>query len=110
MEKQNENFEKIIVDLLDNKGNERKVSFMGEWLIQNEREDVDGMIVGIEYSLAITWKGKFFLLSKKSGCNAFAVYDVFDSFKELVENIVLPGILSMVANEIGEEYIEKLDI
>jgi hypothetical protein len=106
------NFSKIVVDFYDNEGNCRKIAFYGEWLVQEERDDLSNYsYAGTEYSIARTAKGNFFVLLDKFGTREFHDYKIFDSFDAMKNRkVVPPSILSEVADAIDEDYEELLNI
>lgn len=98
----------ILVEYEDKEGNNRKVAFNGKWLFEDEREDTDNRLAGTLYSVALTEKQQLFVMWSKDDVSE---YEVYLSFDDMVNDDALPpGLTSFVAEKIGENYIEYLDI
>ena len=95
------NFSKLTVSYTDDEGYNHKVSFVGRWLLQDYREGSQ------TYSVALTEKERLFvLIESHDGEN----HIIFDTFDEMCTNQFSDGLLVRIANLIGEEYEETLDI
>ena len=95
------NFSKLIVSYTDDEGDNQKVSFIGRWLLQDYREGNQ------TYSVALTEKERLFVLNESSnGDHHF----IFDTFNDMCTAQFSDDLLVKIANLIGEEYEEALDI
>ena len=66
----------LVVSYKDNEGFNRKVTFVGRWLVQDYSEN------GVDYSVAFTEKERFFVLTDdRRGGGHF----VFDTFQDMYE-------------------------
>jgi predicted CopG family antitoxin len=89
-----------------------KKSFKGWWVVDtNQRLEASGpqYMAGTAYVAAITAKGKILLghFSPNNG-DHLESYTVYDSIEDAVE---WPSeLLAAVAGEIGEDFVEELDI
>ena len=114
MEKRRDsNFTKIVVkvDLEDNGDELKKVAFKGRWLFEEKSGYDETLPQGTVYSVAITAKDKLFMLYEKFGAQEFHEYKIYDDFNEMKDSGEVPSeILNAVADEIGEDYEEFLDI
>lgn len=95
------NFSKLTVSYTDDESYNHKVSFVGRWLLQDYREGSQ------TYSVALTEKERLFvLIESHDGEN----HIIFDTFDEMCTNQFSDDLLVRIANLIGEEYEETLDI
>ena len=95
------NFSKLTVSYTDGEGYNHKVSFVGRWLLQDYREGSQ------TYSVALTEKERLFvLIESHDGEN----HIIFDTFGEMCTDQFSDDLLVRIANLIGEEYEETLDI
>ena len=98
-----EDIQKIVVTLNTEEGI-RKVAFNGKWLIENY--SLDFWLI----SVAITEKNSIFLLYD-TGSDSVDKYRIFEYFEDFInEDLPSPELKSLVANKVGEDYIEFLDI
>ena len=95
------NFSKLSVSYTDDEGYNHKVSFVGRWLLQDYREG------GQTYSVALTEKERLFVLNESPNGDH---YFIFDTFNDMCTAQFSDDILVRIANLIGEEYEEALDI
>ena len=95
------NFSKLSVSYTDDEGYNHKVSFVGRWLLQDYRES------GQTYSVALTEKERLFVLIES---HAGENHIIFDTFGEMCTDQFSDDLLVRIANLIGEEYEEVLDI
>ena len=96
------NFSKLTVSYTDDEGYNHKVSFVGRWLLQDYREGSQ------TYSVALTEKERLFVLIESS--NGGDHHIVFDTFSDMFTDQFSDDFLVRIANLIGEEYEEALDI
>ena len=95
------NFSKLTVSYTDGEGYNHKVSFVGRWLLQDYREGSQ------TYSVALTEKERLFVLIES---HAGETHIIFDTFGEMCTDQFSDGLLVRIANLVGEEYEEVLDI
>ena len=95
------NFSKLSVSYTDDEGYNHKVSFVGRWLLQDYREGSQ------TYSVALTEKERLFVLIES---HAGETHIIFDTFSEMCTDQFSDDLLVRIANLIGEEYEEELDI
>ena len=95
------NFSKLSVSYTDDEGYTHKVSFVGRWLLQDYREGSQ------TYSVALTEKERLFVLIESHDGEA---HIIFDTFGEMCTDQFSDDLLVKIANLIGEEYEEVLDI
>ena len=95
------NFSKLTVSYTDGEGYNHKVSFVGRWLLQDYREGSQ------TYSVALTEKERLFVLIES---HAGETHIIFDTFGEMCTDQFSDDLLVRIANLIGEEYEEVLDI
>ena len=95
------NFSKITVSYTDDEGYNHKVSFVGRWLLRDYREGSQ------TYSVALTEKERIFVLIESHAGEAHIIFDTFD---EMCTNQFSDDLLVRIANLVGEEYEEVLDI
>ena len=95
------NFSKLSVSYTDDEGYNHKVSFVGRWLLQDYREG------GQTYSVALTEKERLFVLIES---HAGETHIIFDTFDEMCTDQFSDDLLVRIANLVGEEYEEVLDI
>ena len=95
------NFSKLTVSYTDDEGYNHKVSFVGRWLLQDYREGSQ------TYSVALTEKERLFVLIESHDGEAHIIFDTFD---EMCTNQFSDDLLVRIANLVGEEYEEVLDI
>ena len=95
------NFSKLIVSYTDDEGYNHKVSFVGRWLLQDYREG------GQTYSVALTEKERLFVLIESHAGEGHIIFDTFD---EMCTDQFSDDLLVRIANLVGEEYEEVLDI
>ena len=86
------------------------IAFNGKWLMQKEHTDAGEQ--GISYSVALTEKGKFFVLCENSELPEKNEYTVYSSFDELKANNLIPQDIADMVNVLSgkEESINFLDI
>jgi hypothetical protein len=102
-----EGLSRIDVDLETDKGT-RKIAFNGKWLVIDVETSRGHYI-----SVALTEKKSYFVLFENAGAGNGEDddYEVFDYFEGLTSSDHIPEeIKSMVASEVGEDYVEFLDI
>ena len=97
----NGNFSKIVVSYTDEENYKHKVSFVGRWLWQNYSEGNQ------TYSVALTEKERIFVLIESPDGDH---HIIFDTFSEMCTDQFSDDLLVRIANLIGEEYEEELDI
>ena len=97
----NGNFSKIVVSYADEENYNHKVSFVGRWLLQDYREGSQ------TYSVALTEKERLFVLIESHDGET---HIIFDTFSEMCTDQFSDDLLVRIANLIGEEYEEELDI
>jgi hypothetical protein len=98
-----EGIEKIVLEIENEKGT-RKIAFNGKWLIEDYEWDKSFI------SVALTEKESYFVFWDSQG-NCKDDYEVFDYFDDFTNSDAIPEDLkSLVANEVGEDYVEFLDI
>ena len=95
------NFSKLTVSYTDGEGYNHKVSFVGRWLLQDFREGSQ------TYSVALTEKERLFVLIESPDGDH---HIIFDTFSEMCTDQFSDDLLVKIANLIGEEYEEALDI
>ena len=95
------NFSKLSVSYTDDEGYNHKVSFVGRWLLQDYREGDQ------TYSVALTEKERLFVLIESHAGEAHIIFDTFD---EMCTDQFSDDLLVRIANLVGEEYEEVLDI
>ena len=95
------NFSKLSVSYTDDEGYNHKVSFVGRWLLQDYREG------GQTYSVALTEKERLFVLIESHDGET---HIIFDTFGEMCTDQFSDDLLVIIANLVGEEYEEVLDI
>jgi hypothetical protein len=98
-----EGIEKIVVKIETGKGT-RKVAFNGRWLVEDY--GCDKCLI----SVALTEKDSYFVYCNNQGYEEddYQVFDYFEEFKDCEE--IPDALISMVASEVGEEYVEFLNI
>ena len=97
----NGNFSKIVVSYTDEENYKHKVSFVGRWLWQDYSEGNQ------TYSVALTEKERLFVLIESPDGDH---HIIFDTFSEMCTDQFSDDLLVKIANLIGEEYEEALDI
>ena len=95
------NFSKLTVSYTDGEGYNHKVSFVGRWLLQDYREGSQ------TYSVALTEKERLFVLIESHDGET---HIIFDTFGEMCTDQFSDDLLVKIANLVGEEYEEVLDI
>ena len=95
------NFSKLTVSYTDDEGYNHKVSFVGRWLLQDYREGSQ------TYSVALTEKERLFVLIESHDGET---HIIFDTFGEMCTDQFSDDLLVIIANLVGEEYEEVLDI
>ena len=95
------NFSKIVVSYTDEENFKHKVSFVGRWLLQDYREGSQ------TYSVALTEKERLFVLIESHDGET---HIIFDTFGEMCTDQFSDDLLVIIANLVGEEYEEVLDI
>ena len=95
------NFSKLTVSYTDDEGYNHKVSFVGRWLWQDYSEGNQ------TYSVALTEKERLFVLIESPDGDH---HIIFDTFSEMCTDQFSDDLLVKIANLIGEEYEEALDI
>ena len=95
------NFSKIVVSYTDEENFKHKVSFVGRWLWQDYSEGNQ------TYSVALTEKERLFVLIESPDGDH---HIIFDTFNEMCTDQFSDDLLVRIANLIGEEYEEALDI
>lgn len=101
-----EGIKRISIELDDEKGT-RKIAFNGKWLAENYEffRDVKYLV-----SVALTERESYFVLWDSQGHNK-DTYEIFDYFNDFTDSDSIPEELkSIVAAEVGEDYVEFLDI
>ena len=96
------NFSKLTVSYTDDEGYNHKVSFVGRWLLQDHCEGNQTI------SVALTEKERLFVLIESSTGGDHHI--VFDTFSDMFTDQFSDDFLVRIANLIGEEYEEALDI
>ena len=96
------NFSKLTVSYTDDEGYNHKVSFVGRWLLQDHCEGNQTI------SVALTEKERLFVLIESS--NGGDHHIVFDTFSDMFTDQFSDDFLVRIANLIGEEDEEALDI
>ncbi len=95
--------EKIVLEV-ENENGTRKIAFNGKWLVE-DFEWYQSLI-----SVALTEKESYFVYWDSQG-NSEDAYRVFNYFNDFANSEAIPEELkSLVANEVGEDYVEFLDI
>lgn len=87
----------------------KRAYFYGSWLVRNIRPDEEYDPAGTLYSVALTANEQYLVLKEtpKNGTG----YKVYPTFDDLTKDPYLPAeIKHSAADEIGNEYIEFLDI
>ena len=98
---------RIVVAYCDENDVKRKVAFVGRWIVENYCE------AHVEYSVALTENERLFVLINKNGCGFHCVYDTFGEMEATDLYHVGPypaELLAIVAEAIGEDFVEELDI
>ena len=95
------NFSKLTVSYTDDEGYNHKVSFVGRWLLQDHCEGNQ------TFSVALTEKERLFVLIESPDGDH---HIIFDTFSEMCTDQFSDDLLVRIANLIGEEYEEELDI
>jgi len=107
-ELEEEGFEKIVVEVTNpHTGYSSKKQFEGRWVIMEfQSSEVDQ---GITHSAAYTKHGRIVVLQDdKHGTTE--QFDVYDTITQLDQSDYPKDFVSAVANELGEEHVEVLDI
>ena len=103
---------KLLVRYKDENDVERKVAFSGRWIAKNfttpQRKN-------ITYSVAITENERLFVLieNENEGTSTYVVHETFVDMAaaEIWKTGQYPSeLLANVAREIGEDFVEELDI
>ena len=103
-----EGINRIDIELTNDSGM-RKIAFNGKWLVEDYEYQPERGSKGI-LSVALTEKESFFVLWDSDGYGEDS-YEIYDYFNDLTDSDNVPEELkSMVAAEIGEDYVEFLDI
>jgi hypothetical protein len=111
-----EGFNKLTAHYIDDDGNNRKIGFIGKWIVNDIQEDRESVVYyqndfGMMYSVALTKNKQLFLLfvHKNSGEGGHKVYS---DFEEMVssEGGVPDMVASLVASSLNIDYEEFLDI
>lgn len=94
---------KIIIEI-DDGGGVKKKAFHGNWVVRNY-EGYKGLI-----SVAVT-KNQSYLVYYDSQSDCDDSYEVFEFFSDFIDSEGVPEELkSIVADKVGEDYVEYLDI
>lgn len=96
-------FSRLVVSYTDDEGMKRKVAFVGRWIVK------DYYTTGVTYSVALTENERLFVLIEDSRGARHIVYDSFEEMADQ-EGGFLGDVLTRVAAEIGEDFVEELDI
>lgn len=103
-----EGVSRIVCEVTNEKGT-RKVAFNGRWLVEDFGYQPQ---FGKKYvlSVALTEKESYFVFwdSDGEGKDDYKVYNYFEAFTDSED--IPEELIGMVANEVGEDYAEFLDI
>lgn len=106
-------FDRILLSYIDQDDNRNvKKAFNGTWLVFEEYDEAVNN-PNILASVALTQKGRllYFWQDKISFDGGYLIYDDFNEMKERAkEECIGQNIISAVASELGEDYVEFLDI
>ncbi|MCL6612976.1 MAG: hypothetical protein K6T66_15705 [Peptococcaceae bacterium] len=111
-EVQKDGFERILLEYFDKNANrDVKKAFNGKWLVFEEHDEATD--AGVLVSVALTQKGQllYFWVWESSGDGGYDIYEDFEAMKNRAEeDNIGHNIISAVADELGEDYVEFLDI
>lgn len=104
-------FSRIVLETDDDYGRTRKRSFVGKWLVDNENYGFEGgRHGGGTFSVAVTKAGALVVIDHDHDGGIVSI-ETFSAFSEFVNEDSRPqSLYSAVASEIGEEYIEEMNI
>ncbi len=99
--------DRIVVEVTDEEERVVRKGFNGVWLVEDMASSGDNRRAGITYSVAATAKGSIACLRLVDG--EVSAFDVFGSLEEAGDEY--PGdVLSAAGNELGENFVEELNI
>ena len=91
---------RIEFEYKDEQDNKRTAAFTGRWVL----EDFDSYD-RVQYNLALTQKEQLFVLRDGSS------FDTFSRFVDMAASDAYPAdLLAVVADLLGEKFVEELDI
>lgn len=106
--------ETIGLDLGHNDGTPRPVEFVGRWLLDPEpnetRTTEPGYDGGAFYGVALTKKGRLAIVSEHCNGGWGPELRTYDSFEKAEREGVPADILARAAANVGNGYVQKLDI
>lgn len=85
-------------------------AFNGRWLVSDFETDAASYDAGTQWDVAVTEQGRLVVCihqRQEDVCDYFAVYDTIDDAEA---DHAPADLLSAVAAEIGEDFVEELDI
>jgi hypothetical protein len=90
--------------------NKRKKMFVGRWIVSKFTSNRPGVTSGTLYDVAFTKGGRIAVLVGERYEDSYSKMDVYDSFPAFEASEYPHDLVAAVGDQLGEDYVEVLDI